>query len=166
MANNIKGINSLAYQGVNAVNPPNMRKLKRAPTATDSKNVNIGDFWLNTTSQRLYQLTSLSDDIAVWNEILGSSSTESISISTTSTADSAITLDAEDGGVLIETTRAQGITFSNGDETVQILVGTGDPNTNPTTGLQGSLYIRTDTGVAATTLYVNTNGAHAWTALT
>jgi hypothetical protein len=69
MANNIKGISSFAYEGVNAVTPPNIRVLKRAPTTSDTKNVTIGDFWLNSQTEILYQLVNLANDTATWNEV-------------------------------------------------------------------------------------------------
>lgn len=62
----VKGTQSQAYLGVNADSPPNMLVLKRAPTTADSKNVRIGDFWLNIITQDLYQLTSLAQDVATW----------------------------------------------------------------------------------------------------
>lgn len=69
MTNNIRGPGSLAYLGVNAVTPPNMRLIPRAPTANDSKNVVLGDFWLDTATDTLYQLVSLANDVAAWNEV-------------------------------------------------------------------------------------------------
>ncbi len=69
MTRMVKGLNPLSYQGVTAGNPPNLIKLKRAPTTADSKNFNIGDFWLDTTARILYQLVSLANDVAVWDEV-------------------------------------------------------------------------------------------------
>ena len=66
MTTYVKGTQSQAYLGVNADSPPNMLVINRAPTTADTKNVNIGDFWLNSTTQTLYQLTSLAKDIATW----------------------------------------------------------------------------------------------------
>lgn len=67
------------------------------------------------------------------------------------------------GGIVLDSGVVPGIRITNGTQTAQLLIGTGSPNA-AVTGLQGSLYIRTD-GAAATTLYVNTDGAQAWSAL-
>ena len=215
MTNIIKGINSLAYQGVNAANPPDIIVLKRAPTSTDSKNVVLGDLWLDRSTATLYQLVSLANDTAVWNTIISDNPTAgtdiesagrvtiksslgsanaidievtdnaggvaitaknggiglvatgsgSVSIDADNAGDAAVGVFALNGGMSIATAVGEGLTLTNTVESAQIIVGSGDPNTNPTTALKGSLFIRTD-GAAATTLYVNTDGMNAWTALT
>jgi hypothetical protein len=76
----------------------------------------------------------------------------------------AISLLSTAGGITLATVATRGVTFSNGAQAIQFLVGEGSPNTVVTAN-QGSLWVRTD-GVAATTLYVNTNSGTAWTALT
>jgi len=64
----LNGTNPLAYMGVNAGSPPNIKEYDRNPTTDDSKNVIIGDFWFNTTSspQELWILASLELRIATW----------------------------------------------------------------------------------------------------
>jgi hypothetical protein len=46
-----------------------MRLIPRAPTINDSRNVVLGDFWLDTATDTLYQLVSLANDVAAWNEV-------------------------------------------------------------------------------------------------
>jgi hypothetical protein len=56
------------------------------------------------------------------------------------------------------------VTNSTGAFTAKIMVGTGSPNT-AVTAPQGSMFLNV-AGAADTILYVNTDGATAWTALT
>lgn len=214
MANNIRGPGAFSYLGVNAINPPNMRVLKRAPTSTDTKNVTIGDFWLDSVSLTLYQLVNLDADTATWNVVISSNNNgatintagqlllessdnnvNAISINATNAA-GGIDMTSGTGGIGIDTTGSviiesqsatfpsiqlratdaggsirlqspSGIVNSNGTgagtSAAQILVGNIDPNaTIP--ALRGSLFMRTDAGNAG--LYVNTDNAVAWTALT
>lgn len=219
MANNIRGPGALAYLGVNATNPSNTRVLKRAPTATDTKNVSIGDFWLDSNAEILYQLVNLENDTATWNVVISSNAsgakidtsgqifldssasnvqairlrasdpasgitfqsgaagitagtTGDIILQSSFDVANAIEINAvgDDGGIVLLSgnntgpINRQGVFLSNGVDTAQIIIGTGSPNT-VVTAFQGSLFIRTD-GAAATTLYVNTDGAMAWSALT
>lgn len=71
------------------------------------------------------------------------------------------------GGITLDAGVVPGIRITNGTQVAQLLIGTADPNAS-VTGLSGSLYIRTGTGSAATTLYVNTDAVSgtAWSALT
>lgn len=57
-----------------------------------------------------------------------------------------------------------GVAITDGTQTANIIVGTGSPNTS-VTAPQGSVFLNV-AGGADTILYVNTNGATAWTALT
>lgn len=50
-------------------------------------------------------------------------------------------------------------------DSIKILAGTGSPNT-VITAAKGSLFIRTDGSSTSTRLYVNTDGATAWTNFT
>lgn len=68
MATRLTGIPSLAYQGVNAPQPPNLTQNNRAPNANDSQNVSIGDLWLNSTTQ-IWMLLSLSNYTATWVQL-------------------------------------------------------------------------------------------------
>ncbi len=72
----LNGINPLSYIGVNANQPPNILFKNRAPTTTDSKNVTLGTWWLNTTTENLYYLGSFIEGgvpgAASWNIIASS----------------------------------------------------------------------------------------------
>lgn len=87
------------------------------------------------------------------NIIGGEAATDAVLISASS-ATGGITLDA---GVL------PGVRITNGTQTAQIMVGTGDPN--GTAGLRGSIFLNV-AGVADTILWVNVDGGTTWTALT
>lgn len=72
----LNGINPLSYIGVNSYQPPNIIFKNRAPTTTDSKNVTLGTWWLNTTTENLYYLGSFIEGgvpgAASWNIISSS----------------------------------------------------------------------------------------------
>lgn len=91
----------------------------------------------------------------------------SVGAATTVTAGTTITATLGDitatNGDFVAT--AAGTSFRFGAAGPQILSGAADPN-GSVTGTSGSLYLRSGTGSADTTAYVNTNGAQAWTALT
>lgn len=77
MTKGLTGIPSLAYVGVNAGSPPNIKMYTRSPNADDSKNFIIGDLWLNTTPtpatlRELWILVALLGDYATWVKILPS----------------------------------------------------------------------------------------------
>lgn len=77
MTKGLTGIPSLAYVGVNAGSPPNIKMYKRSPTTDDSKNFIIGDLWLNITptpaaSRELWILVALLGNYATWVRILPS----------------------------------------------------------------------------------------------
>jgi hypothetical protein len=110
----------------------------------------------NFTATGAFDIT-VSSTAGSINVLGGEAATDAVFISA-SNATGGITLDA---GVV------PGIRITNGTQTAQLLIGAGNPN-GSVTGLSGSLYIRTGTGSADTTLYVNTDAVSgtAWTALT
>lgn len=65
----------LAYTGVRSSNPPQqIINRRRAPTAQDYLNFNIGDLWLymdmdTPEDSELYQLVSNAENVAVWNRL-------------------------------------------------------------------------------------------------
>jgi len=74
MSLRLDGRNPLAYMGVNPNQPPQMLVLKRAPTTTDTMNVNLGTLWLvpeqdSGASLELYVLMSLADGVATWVQL-------------------------------------------------------------------------------------------------
>lgn len=74
-----------------------------------------------------------------------------------------ISASAGNGGITLDAGPTPGVTISNGTQSAQILTGTGSPNT-VVTASQGSIFLRTD-GAAGSTLYYNTNGITAWSAV-
>lgn len=63
MTKGLTGIPSLAYLGVNAGSPPNIRMYKRSPTTRDWQNFIIGDLWINitptpTTAREIWMLVA------------------------------------------------------------------------------------------------------------
>ena len=69
MSNMLSGLTSLAYQGTNATNPPNLIYQKSNPTEYDSQNVALGDIWINTSSQEVWLLVALFKNLATWVEL-------------------------------------------------------------------------------------------------
>ena len=67
----LTGLNPLAYVGVNAGSPPNIKEYQRAPTTGDNKNFIIGDLWIdNSTSPiNVHMLVSLAGGTATWLEL-------------------------------------------------------------------------------------------------
>ena len=68
----LNGINPLAYIGTNPYTPPDFVDYPFAPTPNDSKNVDIGTFWLNTAAHHppliedVYLLVALDGGVATW----------------------------------------------------------------------------------------------------
>jgi len=67
---------SLNYRGTNAVQSPNWTYIDRDPTLYDSQNVSLGDLWLNTSTESVFVLVSLTGNagskgarLATWVEI-------------------------------------------------------------------------------------------------
>lgn len=73
MSKRLTGLNPLAYIGVEPVQPSNMFMKNFAPTATDARNVNIGDFWVDVPAQQLWVLASLAGGTATWILLEGAS---------------------------------------------------------------------------------------------
>lgn len=71
MSKRLTGLNPLAYIGVEPVQPVNTFMRNRSPGSTDSHNVNIGDFWVNTSAQQLWVLVSLAGGVATWITLFG-----------------------------------------------------------------------------------------------
>lgn len=77
--NRLNGINTLAYLGANAVQPPNFVTDNRPPNSGDSKNLAIGTLWLdlsgypNTlpTAANIYMLVALVGNVATWVDFAG-----------------------------------------------------------------------------------------------
>jgi len=66
--------NPLDYLGVKSSTPPNLIVRAHAPTNNDTKNVNIGDIWINRditlgVDKEVYQLIDLSGNTANWAQL-------------------------------------------------------------------------------------------------
>lgn len=57
----LNGINPLAYVGVNPYTPPGMYQLPRDPTVRDNAGFQIGDYWINQSSNDLWYLAQKSN---------------------------------------------------------------------------------------------------------
>lgn len=92
MSNRLSGSRSLAYQGTNAAQPPNMFMHDRAPTPNDYQNISVGDFWIHRISRtsndsELYVLLGVAGNVADWVLI-------------SSTAGTVLTLTGDTGGAV------------------------------------------------------------------
>ncbi len=67
----LTGLNSLAYQGVNAPTPPNSVQVNRAPTVQDYSSFNIGDNWVNTATNDVWILVDKAARVATWLRFVG-----------------------------------------------------------------------------------------------
>lgn len=72
-----------------------------------------------------------------------------------------ISASAADSGIVLDTGATPGVTFTNGTQSFQFLVGTGSPDT-AVTASQGSLYVDVAGTSGTTVLYTNTSGGTAW----
>ena len=72
-----------------------------------------------------------------------------------------ISASAADGGITLDAGATPGVTFTNGTQSHQMLVGTGSPNT-VVTAAQGSMYVDIAGSTSTTILFVNTNGTTNW----
>jgi hypothetical protein len=83
MSKRLTGLNPLAYMGVEPEMPPNMYMSPNAPTPTDVFNFNLGDFWVDTTTQQLWVLVSQARGVATWITLFGGASDKFITDSGT-----------------------------------------------------------------------------------
>lgn len=72
-----------------------------------------------------------------------------------------ISASAADGGITMDAGATPGVTFTNGTQSHQMLVGSGSPN-GSVTAAQGSMYIDVAGSTSTTILFVNTDGSTAW----
>lgn len=92
------GRNPLAYVGVNAYSPPNIKSYDRAPTTDDYKGFFIGDMWIDesATPRNVYLLASKANNSGTWL-VTSSSIATPISVSDGGTGRTTLT----DGAVLV-----------------------------------------------------------------
>lgn len=71
MSLQLSGLNTLAYKGVEASQPPQLLYMSRRPTSSDNKGVNVGTFWLYnpTNAEELWILLSLNGGTATWVQL-------------------------------------------------------------------------------------------------
>lgn len=141
--------NSLAYMGVNAVQPPNLTERTYDPTSADSKNFSLGDLWLNTDDQGLWVLLSLAGNIADWREI-ATGTIASFSTFHTDNGDATVVANAITFNAVSQAGAT--VTFSGAGSTVRLNVTTGANNTT----VGGSSGNTTLTGVNNTAFGFNT----------
>jgi len=94
---------------------------------------------------------TLASSAGAVNVTSGEAATDAILISASNAA----------GGVTIDSGVTPGVTFTNGTQSHQMLVGSGSPN-GSVTAAQGSLYVDVAGSTSTTILFVNTDGAMTW----
>lgn len=72
-----------------------------------------------------------------------------------------ISASAADGGITMDSGATPGVTFTNGTQSHQMLVGSGSPN-GSVTASQGSMYVDVAGSTSTTILFVNTDGGTTW----
>ena len=87
--------NPLSYQGVAAINPPNVIIAQRAPATTDIGYA-FGTNWIDQPNDDVYELTSITANVANWT-LLGSSSSAILDVAHGGTGRATLT----DHGVLV-----------------------------------------------------------------
>lgn len=85
MAKRLTGRNPLAYLGVEPEMPVNTYQSPNAPTPNDVQNFNLGDFWVDTTTETLYVLVSQQRGIATWITTFGGAASTFVTDSGTAT---------------------------------------------------------------------------------
>jgi hypothetical protein len=141
MSKRLTGLNPLAYMGVEPEMPPNMYMSPNAPTPTDVFNFNLGDFWVDTTTQQLWVLVSQTRGVATWITLFGGASDKFIT----------------DSGTAVP---AAGVINLNGDGVNINTIGSGNTinihlNTDPTltgltlTGFTGGVLVSNNSGVVS-----------------
>jgi hypothetical protein len=81
----LTGLNPLAYMGVEPSMPPNMYMATTSPTPSDVQNFNLGDFWVNTTTNTLYVLVNQGRGVATWVTTFGGAASQFVTDSGTAT---------------------------------------------------------------------------------
>lgn len=124
MSKRLTGLNPLAYIGVEATTPPQMILAKENPTPTDSKNVNLGDMWLNEETESLYVLVSLAQGVATWVTTFGGATSDFVTDNGT----------AVDSGGIINVAGGDLINTAGSGNTITINLTNGADGTIPIGG--------------------------------
>lgn len=85
MSKRLTGLNPLSYLGVEPTMPVNTYQSPNAPTPNDVQNFNLGDFWVDTTTETLYVLVSQQRGVATWITTFGGAASTFITDSGTAT---------------------------------------------------------------------------------
>ncbi len=112
----LNGLNPLSYIGFDAQQPTDIKLNNRDPLTSDRRNVYLGTWWLNTTTQELFYLAALANGEATW-------------ISVSSSVGGIMTLTADSGGAV--SPDVNGNIHVIGDVTTVLI--TGDVLTNTLT---------------------------------
>jgi hypothetical protein len=134
--------NPQAYQGVRAVNPPEIilspqgaTGTGRAPTSNDKK-YRIGTIWINKSANTVYQLTSVAANSATWTQLDnsgGAGSFSTLAVSGTTTLDGNLVLDTA-GNKIVSTSVATNTTAgANSFGSVTLVAGTATVSTTSVT---------------------------------
>jgi hypothetical protein len=126
MSSQLPGYNTTAYNGVNALNPPNVWLRTRAPiNAQDVNNYRLGDEWLWSETGEAWKLTSVTNQVgggklANWVSITGGGASPGIQALL---CDNAVSVPPSGGIVTLAGTASQGISTSgnvNGTATLNV----------------------------------------------
>lgn len=112
-----------AYEGVRAVNPPDLVKASRAPTSNDKK-YPIGTLWVNKVTQASYQLDGFTAGAPVWVALGGGATALA-----TLTGDSGGAISPTGGNINLLGTANQIATTGSGSTITASLVGPYTPAT-------------------------------------
>lgn len=74
------GFNPFSYVGVNAFQPTNFTTADTNPTSSDSRGINLGDWWLNTATNDLWYLAQTDGYTATWVQLNAGGSTGILTI--------------------------------------------------------------------------------------
>ena len=85
MSKRLTGLNPLSYLGVEPTMPVNTYQSPNAPTPNDVQNFNLGDFWVDTTTETLYVLVSQQRGVATWITTFGGAASKFVTNSGTAT---------------------------------------------------------------------------------
>lgn len=132
----LNGLNPLSYLGVNAQQSTDIKIYNRDPLPSDSRNVYLGTWWLNTTTTHLFYLASLRERQAIWIDVSASAS-------------NTLTLTGNSGGAVSPDANGN-INLLGDTTTVKVIAG--DPLTH-------TLTVSTDNTSILTSLTGDSGGA-------
>ena len=118
-AKRLTGIHPLSYIGVNPVSPNDFIVQTRDPLTSDYAQYDLGDEWLNVTTQLVYKLVSKDDKVSIWSIVTGGGAGSTTTYDTDSgSATPSADIIRIDGGTNINTDGATNIVTVNLDGTL------------------------------------------------